>query len=57
MGVRRIMGHRLPGYGTTEIYAKYRPDYLSAAAEAIDAFMSEARMAAPSGPRCVPVAC
>ena len=41
-----IMGHRLPGYGTTEIYAKYRPDYLSAAADAIDAFMTEARMAA-----------
>jgi integrase len=39
-----IMGHRLPGYRTTEIYAKYRPDYLSAAADAIDAFMTEARM-------------
>ena len=45
-----ILGHRLPGYGTTEIYAKYRPDYLSAAAAAIDLFMAEAGMAPARAP-------
>ena len=37
-----ILGHRLPGYATTEAYAKYRPDYLSAASSAIDLYMTEA---------------
>lgn len=45
-----ILGHRLPGYRTTEIYAKYRPDYLSGAAEAIDQFMVAARFGAVGGP-------
>ena len=40
-----VIGHRLPGYCTTEIYARYRPDYLGEAAKAIDAFVTAARMA------------
>jgi integrase len=34
-----IMGHKIGG--TTEIYAKYAPDYLSHARQAIDAYMGE----------------
>jgi hypothetical protein len=33
-----IMGHKMPSYGTTEIYAKYDPNYLGKAAAAIDAY-------------------
>ena len=35
-----LLGHR-GGNRTTEIYAKYRPDYLSEARAAIDAWMKE----------------
>lgn len=39
--VQGILGHKSGGYGTTEIYAKYDPDYLSKSAEAIDDYMNE----------------
>ena len=39
--VQGILGHKAGGYGTTEIYAKYDPDYLSKSAEAIDDYMKE----------------
>ncbi len=39
--VQGILGHKSGGYRTTEIYAKYDPDYLSKSAEAIDDYMKE----------------
>ncbi len=36
-----FMGHKARGYGTTERYAKYAPDYMSDAARAIDEFFSQ----------------
>jgi len=39
--VQGILGHKQGGYRTTEIYAKYDPDYLSKSAEAIDDYMKE----------------
>lgn len=36
-----ILGHKFGGYRTTEIYAKYAPDYLGKAAQAIDDYMAE----------------
>ncbi len=36
-----MLGHKSAGYGTTEIYAKFDPDYLSRAAQAIDAYFDE----------------
>jgi len=39
--VQGILGHKQGGYRTTEIYAKYDPDYLSKSAEAIDDYMNE----------------
>lgn len=50
-----FMGHR-SGSRTTEVYAKYRPDYLSAARVAVDAYMTElgevAKLVTP-GPQAV----
>lgn len=37
-----MLGHRAFG-GKTEVYAKYRPDYLGGAARAIDAYMGRVR--------------
>jgi len=39
--VQGILGHKQGGYRTTEIYAKYDPDYLSKSVEAIDDYMAE----------------
>ena len=39
--VQGILGHKAGGYGTTEIYAKYDPDYLSKSVAAIDDYMKE----------------
>ena len=39
--VQGILGHKSGGYRTTEIYAKYAPDYLGKAAQAIDEYMEE----------------
>ena len=36
-----ILGHKSGGYRTTEIYAKYDPDFLGKASEAIDDYMNE----------------
>jgi integrase len=33
------LGHRLPGYKTTERYARHRPDYLQQACQAIEAWL------------------
>lgn len=44
-----LLGHRL-GRGTTERYAKYRPDYLGQAARAIDELMSEIDRRSPRRP-------
>ena len=41
--VAGILGHRSGGYNTTEIYAKYDPDYLSKSVVAIDAYFAEIR--------------
>ena len=39
--VQGILGHKSGGFRTTEIYAKYDPDYLSKSALAIDDYMNE----------------
>jgi len=39
--VQGILGHKSGGYRTTEICAKYDPDYLSKSAQAIDDYMNE----------------
>jgi len=39
--IQGMLGHKMGGYRTTEIYAKYDPTYLSAARIAIDAVMVE----------------
>lgn len=39
--VAGFLGHKTGSYGTTEIYAKYAPDYLSKAVEAIDAYFND----------------
>ena len=39
--VQGILGHKSGGYRTTEIYAKYAPDYLGKAAQSIDEYMEE----------------
>ena len=36
-----MLGHKTAGYRTTEIYAKYDPDYLGQAVKAIDAYFIE----------------
>jgi len=36
-----MLGHKAGGYGTTEIYAKYDPDYLSKSVVAIDEYFTE----------------
>ena len=38
-----IMGHKSPSARTTEVYAKFRPDYLGEAVRAIDAYFAEMR--------------
>lgn len=40
--IQGFLGHRAFG-GTTEVYAKYRPDYLGEATAAIDAYMGRLR--------------
>lgn len=39
--IQGMLGHKMGGYRTTEIYAKYDPTYLSAARTAIDAVMAD----------------
>jgi hypothetical protein len=39
--VAGFMGHRMKRYATTEIYARYAPDYRGAAVRAIDEFFKE----------------
>ena len=39
--VQGLLGHKTGGYRTTEIYAKYDPDYLGKASAAIDDVMKE----------------
>ena len=39
--VSGLLGHKSAGFATTEIYAKYDPDYLGKAAEEIDAYFGE----------------
>jgi len=39
--VQGILGHKSGGYRTTEIYAKFDPDYLSKSAAAIDDYMKD----------------
>ena len=39
--IQGMLGHKMGGYRTTEIYAKYDPAYLSAARVAIDAVMAD----------------
>jgi hypothetical protein len=39
--VAGFMGHRMERYATTEIYARYAPDYRGAAVRAIDEFFKE----------------
>ena len=39
--VAGMLGHKTAGYRTTEIYAKYDPDYLGQAVKAIDAYFIE----------------
>jgi len=39
--VQGILGHKSGGYRTTEIYAKYDPDYLGKSVQAIDDYMKE----------------
>jgi hypothetical protein len=36
-----MLRHKTGGYRTTEIYAKYDPDYMSKAVEAIDAYFAD----------------
>ena len=36
-----MLGHKSGGYRTTEIYAKYDPDFLGKAVEAIDTYFTE----------------
>jgi site-specific recombinase XerD len=36
-----FLGHELEGYGTTGIYAKWQPDYLGAAARAVEDYFRE----------------
>ena len=36
-----MLGHRSGGYKTTEIYAKYDPDYMSRAVQAIDGYFED----------------
>ncbi|WP_257000765.1 hypothetical protein [Xylella fastidiosa] len=37
-----MLGHRAYG-GATDVYAKYRPDYMADAVRAIDAYMTQLR--------------
>ena len=39
--VAGMLGHKIPTARTTERYAKFRPDYLSQAIEAIDDYFTE----------------
>ena len=52
-----ILGHRGEGSRTTEVYAKYAPDYLGLAVKAIDAYFAElsALTKRPLRTSCVPV--
>ena len=52
-----ILGHRSDGYRTTEVYAKYAPDYLGLAVKAIDAYFTDLSTLTkrPLRTRCVPV--
>jgi len=57
-----LPGHKSADYATTEVHAKYDPDYLGKAAAAIDAYFSELRkhvnhqLVLPLRATCVPVA-
>ena len=39
--VAGMLGHQTGGYRTTEIYAKYDPDYMSKAVDAIDTYFAD----------------
>jgi integrase len=39
--VQGMLGHKMGGYRTTEVYAKYDPSYLSVARVTIDAIMAD----------------
>jgi len=39
--VAGMLGHKTVGYRTTEVYAKYNPDYLGQAVTKIDAYFIE----------------
>ncbi len=41
--IQGMLGHRAYG-GTTDVYAKYRPDYMADAVRAIDAYMGRLRV-------------
>ena len=55
--VAGMLGHKTGGYKTTEIYAKYDPDYLSKAIEAIDDYFDDLQPLVTRSLRasCVPV--
>ncbi|ACB92989.1 hypothetical protein XfasM23_1581 [Xylella fastidiosa M23] len=45
--IQGMLGHRAYG-GTTDVYAKYRPDYMADAVRAIDAYMRRLRVSCVS---------
>ena len=60
--VSGLLGHKSAGYATTEIYAKFDPDYLGKAVAAIDAYFGDLQkhvgrhIVRPLRASCVPVA-